>query len=135
MAFYLNGIHVPHRKNTQKQPVSVFDSPKTVTIPMSMHVGKPAIPVVKAGDSVMVGTKIGEADGRISSPVYSSVSGTVSKICDYLLSDGKTGTAIVIESDGNMTKDENVCQPTVNSNPEYPQFMISSAAENLVHFE
>ena len=75
MAFYLPGIHVPHRKKTSKQPAVKMEAPKTVVIPMSMHIGKPAIPTVKVGDLVKVGTKIGEADGKISSNIYSGVSG------------------------------------------------------------
>ncbi len=114
MAFHLSGIHVPHRKNTIKQSTVRMDVPKFVTIPMSMHIGKPAIPTVKIGDTVKVGTKIGEADGKISSCVFSSVSGKVTKLAEYLLAGGSTTTAVVIESDGEMTVDESVCSPAVN---------------------
>ena len=51
--------------------------PETVEIPMSMHIGAPAIPVVKPGESVRVGQLIGKAAGFVSAPVYASVSGTV----------------------------------------------------------
>ena len=114
MAFYLPGIHVPHRKNTIKRPVVRMDVPKFVTIPMAMHMGKSAIPTVKVGDAVKVGTKIGEADGKISSSIFSSVSGKVSKLTDYLLADGTVTVGVVIESDGEMTADENVRPPVVN---------------------
>ena len=69
MAFHLPGIHTPHRKKTAKAPTVRMTPPKSVTLPMTMHIGKPAIPTVKAGDFVKIGTKIGEADGKISSPV------------------------------------------------------------------
>jgi len=85
---------------------------------MSMHIGAPAIPTVKAGDIVKVGTKIAEADGYISSDIYSSVSGTVKGIEDYLLSNGRTAPAVVIESDGEMTVDESVKAPVINSKEE-----------------
>lgn len=114
MAFYLSGIHVPHRKNTIKRPTVRMDVPKTVTIPMSMHIGRPALPTVKVGDAVKVGTRIGEADGKISSSVFSSVSGKVTKLTEYLLASGSTTTAVVIESDGEMTVDENLRPPAVN---------------------
>lgn len=115
MKFSLPGIHVPHRKNTLKTPVAHIDPPKTVTIPMEMHIGKPAIPTVKVGDLVKVGTKIGEANGYISSPIYSSVSGKVAKLIDYMPASGITTTAVVIESDGEMAVDEAVAPPVVNS--------------------
>ena len=116
MAFsLLHGVHVPHRKNTdQLVPVSM-PAPSTVTIPMSMHIGAPAKPVVKVGDLVKVGTLIAEAGGFVSAPIYASVSGKVTKITDYLLSSGTTVPAVVIESDGEMTPAETVIPPVVNS--------------------
>ena len=115
MAFSLHGVHVPHRKNTQDKPVARMDAPNTVVIPMVMHIGKPAKPIVKVGDFVKVGTKIAEADGMVSAPIHSSVSGKVVKIQDFLLSNGSKSPAVVIESDGEMTTDENIKAPTVDS--------------------
>ena len=116
MAFsLLHGVHVPHRKNTdQLAPVSM-PAPSTVTIPMSMHIGAPAKPVVKVGDLVKVGTLIAEAGGFVSAPIHASVSGKVTKITDYLLSSGTPVPAVVIESDGEMTPAETVIPPVVNS--------------------
>ena len=92
-----------------------MEVPKTVVIPMAMHIGKPARPIVNAGDLVKVGTKIAEADGMISVPVHASVSGKVLKIQEFLLSSGATAPAIVIESDGEMTVDESLAAPKVDS--------------------
>ncbi len=89
--------------------------PETVTIPMSMHIGKPATPIVKAGDKVFVGTLIGEQSGFVSAPVYSSVSGSVLKLEEIVLSNGTKGTAVVIKSDGEMTPDPNIAPPVVDS--------------------
>ena len=118
MAFSLHGIHVPHRKNTQDKEVVRIAPPKTVTIPMSMHIGKPARLMVKAGDLVKVGTKIGEADGAVSSHVYASVSGKVTKVCDYLTASGTFVPAIVITADGEMAVEEGLAAPTVNGKDE-----------------
>ena len=96
----LRGIRVPHRKGTKTRPVARMDAPETVTVPMSMHIGKPAIPTVKVGDLIKVGSKIGDADGYISSNVYASVSGKVTKLADYLMYNGTTVPAVVIESNG-----------------------------------
>ncbi len=89
--------------------------PQTVTIPMSMHIGAPAKPVVKVGQEVKVGTLIAEAGGFVSVPMHASVSGKVTKITDYLLSNGTTVPAVVIESDGTMTPDEALTPPVVDS--------------------
>ena len=115
MAFSLHGVHVPHRKNTAKLAAVPMPAPKTVTIPMSMHIGAPAKPVVKVGDLVKVGTLIAEAGGFVSAPIYASVSGKVTKITEYLQSNGTTVPAVVIESDGEMTPDESIAPPVVDS--------------------
>ena len=115
MAFSLHGVHVPHRKNTADKPAVRMESPKTVTLPMSMHIGAPAKPIVKVGDLVQVGTLIAEAGGSVSVPIHATVSGKVTKIADYLLSDGRSVPAVVIESDGEMTPDPSLTPPIVDS--------------------
>ena len=54
MAFSLKGVHVPHRKNTADMSPVRMPAPKVVTLLTSMHIGKPAKPVVKVGDTVSV---------------------------------------------------------------------------------
>ena len=119
MAFSLHGVHVPHRKNTADSSALRMESPKTVTLPMSMHIGAPARLIVKVGDAVKVGTLIAEAGGAVSAPIHSSVSGKITKIIDYLTSDGRTVQAAIIESDGQMTPDESVVPPVVNSRESF----------------
>ncbi len=151
MAFSLHGIKVPHRKNTA-QMQSVRMTSAVVNIPMAMHIGKPAKPVVKVGDVVKVGSLIGEQDGFISSPVYASVSGKVTKVQDMLLSNGSFAPAVTIESDGEMSADETIAPPVVNSKedlidaikksgivglggagfPTYVKFNVDKPVEHLV---
>lgn len=131
MLFSLNGVNVPHRKNTAGMSPVLMDVPNTVTIPMSMHIGKPAIPTVKAGDKVFVGTLIGQADGFVSSNIHSSVSGTVKKIDDILFSNGQTGMAIVIDSDGEQTVDESLKAPEINSREDFIEALKQSGIVGL----
>ena len=84
MAFSLKGIKVPHRKNTAGSEVKRMVIDNTITLPTIMHIGAPAVPVVKAGDHVDVGSLIAEQDGFVSFPVYASVSGKVKKIDEIL---------------------------------------------------
>ena len=75
---YYGGVHPSERKEmSEHRELARFPEPDTVVIPLSMHSGKPAEPLVKAGDRVCVGQKIGGQNGFISAPVHSSVSGTV----------------------------------------------------------
>ena len=118
MALYLHGVHTPHRKKTRHKPVLRMDVPKTVTIPMSMHIGAPSTPIVKVGDEVKVGQKIAEAGGFVSVPVYSSVSGKVTKMKEYFTADSRTVPAIVITTDGAQTVAEDITPPTVTNRDE-----------------
>ena len=89
----LSGIRVPHRKHTAESVPQKLPLPETVVIPMSMHIGKPAVPTVKVGELVKVGQLIGSSDGFISAPVHSSVSGKVKKLDEITMSGGLKPTA------------------------------------------
>lgn len=131
MAFSLHGVHVPHRKHTADRGAVFMDPPKTVTIPMSMHIGAPARPIVRVGDQVRIGTKIAEAGGAVSVPMHASVSGTVKKIADFPLSNGGMTSAVVIESDGEMALDESLTPPTVNSREDLVRAILESGVVGL----
>ena len=131
MLFSLKGVRVPHRKHTDGMTAVKMDAPKIVTLPMSMHIGKPAVPVVKVGEHVDVGTLIAEQDGFVSSPVYATVSGTVKKIEEMLLAGGNTAQAVVIESDGAMTASESVQAPKVESKEDLIEAIKKSGIVGL----
>ena len=75
---YYGGLHLSERKEySEYLPLQAFPAPQTVSIPLSQHAGAPAEPIVKAGDHVKMGQKIGEAGGFVSSTIHASVSGEV----------------------------------------------------------
>lgn len=129
--FKLGKLKIPHRKHTADMKDSRIPTPATVTLPMSQYIGAPAIPVVKVGDQVCVGTKIAEADGKVSASIHAPVSGTVKKIGDFLMSNGKSCQAITIESDGDMTLDPGITPPTVTSAEELCQAIRESGLVGL----
>ena len=96
------GVRLPHLKATHGKESVPMPSPSEVILPMSMHIGAPCRPIVKVGERVLVGQKIGECDAYVSAPIHASVSGKVKEIRPYLLSSGAMGEAVVIESDGQM---------------------------------
>lgn len=96
---------------------------------MLHHIGAPATPVVKPGDKVYVGTLVGEASGYVSSPVHSSVSGTVKKIEKTLVSSGKEIDSVIIESDGEMTPDPDLHAPEIT---DFASFSAAVKASGLV---
>ena len=110
----MGNTHIPHYKSTAGKPAVAMTDVKEVLLPLSQHIGAPATPIVKVGDEVAVGQKIAEANGFVSSPIYASISGKVTKIEDYLRPDGRTVAAIRIVGDGLMTRCENIAPPTVD---------------------
>ncbi len=74
--------------------------PKQAILSMYQHIGAPANPVVAKGDVVKVGTLVAEAGGFVSAPVYSSVSGKVSKIDAIVDASGYRRPAIFIDVEG-----------------------------------
>ena len=127
----LHGIKVPHKKNTANCVPVRLSVPETVRIPMSMHIGKPAKVAVKRGDTVKVGQLIGEADGFISAPVHSSVSGTVAKIEEMTLSNGAKGQCVVIDTDGEQAVFEGVKPPEVHDLDSFTEAVRQSGAVGL----
>ncbi len=93
------GAFLPHFKKTAELETVIMPPVAQVKIPLQQHIGAPANPVVKKDDKVFVGTLIAEAGGFVSAPVHSSVSGTVADV---------KGGYIIIDSDGEMTKDPNL---------------------------
>jgi electron transport complex protein RnfC len=78
---FRHGVHPPELKElTERERIRRMPFPDEVVLPLSQHTGKPAKLVVREGDRVERGDKVGVADGWISSPVHASASGTVAGI-------------------------------------------------------
>lgn len=98
---FKGGVHPYDGKDLSKDKPIVPYMPKgDMIFPLSQHIGAPAAAIVAKGDRVLVGQKIAEAGGFVSSPVYSSVSGTVKAIEPHFVSTGAKVNSIVIENDG-----------------------------------
>jgi electron transport complex protein RnfC len=73
--------------------------PDEVVLPLSQHTGKPAKLLVRVGDHVERGDKIGAADGFISAPVHASATGTVEDIDLWPHPNGSYSPAVRIKVD------------------------------------
>ena len=81
---FKGGIHPNGNKEfTKDKAIELLKAPDFVILPMSMHIGAPCEPLVKKGDYVYLGQKIGDSDAFMSVPVHSSVSGTVKEIKNH----------------------------------------------------
>ena len=106
---YYGGVHPSEKKELSEHAALIpFPAPDTLVIPMSMHLGAPANPIVQVGDTVKVGQKIGEAAGFISAPVHASVSGTVVAVEERPHATRGSCLSVVIQNDGKNTLHESV---------------------------
>lgn len=108
---FKGGVKPGHYKETEGLQTVKMPVPSKVVIPMLQHIGAPCIPMVKKGDRVLVGQKIGDSDKAISAPVHSSVSGTVTDVKPVLYSAGMEVMAVEIKPDGLQEIHESVVPP------------------------
>lgn len=127
----LNGIKLKHRKNTENSATVDFPLPARVKIPMSMTMGAPCTPLVKVGDEVKVGQKIGDAEAPFSAPVHSGVSGKVVAISDYRTAMGAVCKAVEIETDGKQTVSEEVKPPVITDKDSFVKAVRESGSCGL----
>jgi electron transport complex protein RnfC len=115
----LGGVKLPHHKNTSSSETVEFGLPEIIRIPMSQAMGAMPEPVVKKGDNVTVGQKIGSTDAFMSAPIHSPVSGEVTDIIDYINPNGVRAKAVVIKPDGLQTKCEGITPPEISDKQSF----------------
>lgn len=98
--FKTGGVHPPENKRSAHVPIKILPTPAQVNIPLSQHLGQPAVPLVQKGDKVKTGTLIAKGEAFISANIHSSVSGKVLKIDDVLDVSGYRNKAITINTEG-----------------------------------
>ena len=97
---FRHGVHPPELKAlTAGAPIRRLPFPDEVVLPLRQHAGKPARAIVRVGDRVERGDKLGEADGYVSTPVHASAAGTVEEILLWPHPDGSYAPAVRIAVD------------------------------------
>jgi electron transport complex protein RnfC len=91
-----------HKEASTTAPIAVAPTPTFLVIPLHQSIGGPPRPLVKAGERVLKGQRIGGADGNASSAVHASTSGTVVAVEMRLMphASGLSALCVVIEADG-----------------------------------
>ena len=122
----ISTLKLPHHKQTSGMASEPITPSAEVLLPMNMHSGQAAVPVVEVGQHVYRGQLIAREEGKNSSPVHASVSGTVKAIEPY----GRT-QAIRIESDGRMEPDPELKAPDVHDLDSFLQAVRESGIVGL----
>ncbi len=89
---FRHGVHPPECKDeTAHLPIRQFPFAPLLIVPLSQHLGKPAVSVVREGQEVIRGQTIAEADGFMSVAMHAPASGTVRRIA---LAPGISGSMV-----------------------------------------
>ncbi|MDR1892726.1 MAG: electron transport complex subunit RsxC [Oscillospiraceae bacterium] len=115
---FRGGIHPAGHKRTAECATVDMPPPELVTIPMQQHIGAACQPMVKPGETVYLGQRVGDTDAFVAAPIHASVSGTVKKIGELMLPSGQRTQTVVIESDGLMTPHPKVVPHTISTPDE-----------------
>lgn len=76
-----HGVHPPeHKDETSHLAIRRFPFANILIVPLSQHLGKPAIPVVREGQEVLRGQTIAEPDGFVSVAMHAPASGVIKRI-------------------------------------------------------
>ena len=119
--FSMGGVHPEENKITAEVATVVAPLPQQAIFPLSHHIGAPAKPVVNRGDKVKVGTLIAEANGFVSAPIYSSVSGTVLKVDTAIDATGYRKPAIYINVEGDEWEESIDRSETLETLDKHPE--------------
>ena len=130
MAFsFFGGVHPKENKwYACDKETQVFPAPDIVVIPMQQHIGAPCKPLVKKGDQVTVGQKIGDNQG-LCVPVHASVSGKVKAVEMRAHTSGTTVMSVVIENDHLDT----LCEDIKSRTQEEVDALSAEDLINIIH--
>ena len=128
----IKGIYIPHHKNTSHSTPTPIPTPPEVRLPMTMHTGAPAVPIVAVGEEVKIGQLIATpCVGEVSSPVHASISGKVKSIDSLHPVTGETETSIVIVPGEEQEFSHQITPPTVTNTQEFLKAVEDSGVVGL----
>ncbi|MGC9063833.1 MAG: electron transport complex subunit RsxC, partial [bacterium] len=97
---FSGGLKIEEYKElSESSGIKYLPIPKRVVIPLKQHTGAILEPLVKQGDKVKIGDKIGDSKAFVSSPIHSSISGKVVSIEPHPIPTGETVPSIIIEGE------------------------------------
>ncbi len=117
--FRFGGIHPKEEKLTAGLAIQTLPLPKSVTLPVTQHIGAPATVVVKKGDLVKTGSVIAQHEGFVSSNIHASVSGRVVKIEETMDASGYKIKSVVIETEGDLWEESVILNNSVSNFKNY----------------
>lgn len=124
-----HGIHPAEKKDaTAHQGIKRIPFAPYYVLHLAQHAGKPAKSIVKDGQEVLRGQLIAEAQGFISAPIHSPITGIVKKVTSSLDFNGLMSPAIILEPYEGSDQNIEVFNP-VNVNELTPQQIMQGVQD------
>jgi H+/Na+-translocating ferredoxin:NAD+ oxidoreductase subunit C len=102
---FSGGVHPPGNKHiSEDQAIERAPIPPEVWLPLSMHVGAPAVLVVEKKAEVKRGQLVAEAAGFVSAPIHSPVTGIVKDIMALPHQSGRMVNTLIITTNVEETE-------------------------------
>jgi electron transport complex protein RnfC len=95
-ATFEHGIHPVYHKETGSLPIKRMAFAPRLIVPLSQHIGKPAVCCVNVGEEVLRGQLIATADGVMSLPVHAPATGVVEAISLMPAANGKMVESVTL---------------------------------------
>ena len=94
---FTHGIHPPEEKDeTRGLAIHQFPFADLLIVPLSQHIGRPAVPIVSDGDEVTRGQVIAKPDGFLSVAIHAPASGVIRTIAPTPAINGKMEPAFFL---------------------------------------
>lgn len=120
---FRGGVDLPYFKVlTAEHEITELPRPDSLIISLKQHIGSPCKSLVKEGDRVERGQKIGEQEGQISAPVHATYSGEVTAVKKHPGIMGEYVESIEIRVDEEQPK--NFTEPVRNLYEVTPEEII-----------
>ncbi|MCL2071889.1 MAG: RnfABCDGE type electron transport complex subunit C [Oscillospiraceae bacterium] len=130
----LNAVELPVYNDSAEKPTQTPHPPPKVIISLKQSAGNPCRPLVKVGDYVLTGQKIGDDDnGGLSVPVHASITGTVTGETAIHGITGELTRALIITADSdNVGKmHESVKPPIITDKASFLKAVRDSGSVGL----
>lgn len=98
--FPTGGVHPSENKLSCSKAIETLPLPEVVNIPLSQHIGAPAVAKVAKGDQVLTGQLIAEAGSFMSANIHAPISGTVTAVEPVANGQGLRQVMITIKREG-----------------------------------
>ncbi len=118
---FRHGVHPPESKDaTSGLPIRQFPFAPLLVIPLSQHMGKPSVALVREGEEVARGQRIARFDGFVSVSLHAPASGVVRRIALAPSITGRMVQSVFLEPHAASTQEvaQGVPCPLETATPE-----------------